>query len=207
MSVSRTALDRAVATMQGLTYAEVLEQVLGLAVDVQLAVLRVLGEVQGGDLGDVLVLALTLLLLKLEGDATDGATLNTLHQVGGVASNLRKKKSQSAIPSYNSLARRFSSKPGLERLCASRANLVAEALGGNDGNLIADALVGLEVEGQAGVVPLDDDLGGLLDGLGTNATHFGGIGLVVVGGRWVVEQSLVRSSRPGKLVVCTVVGN
>lgn len=32
-------------------------------------------------------------------------------------------------------------------------------------------LVGLEVEGELGVVPLDDDLGGLLDGLGANATH------------------------------------
>lgn len=53
--------------------------------------------------------------------------------------------------------------------------LVAEALGGNDGNLIADPLVGLEVQGELGVVPLNDDLGGLLDGLGTNATHFDGV--------------------------------
>ena len=88
MSVSRTVLDRAVATMQGLTYAEVLEQVLGLAVDVQLAVLRVLGEVQSGDLGDVLVLALALLFLELERDTADGTTLDTLHQVSGVAGNL-----------------------------------------------------------------------------------------------------------------------
>jgi hypothetical protein len=49
--------------------------------------------------------------------------------------------------------------------------LVAEALGCNDGNLIANSLVGLEVEGQLGVVSLNDDLGGLLNGLGTNATH------------------------------------
>ncbi len=55
------------------------------------------------------------------------------------------------------------------------ADLVAEALGGDDSNLIADALVGLEVEGELGVVPLNDDLGGLLNGLGTNATHFGGL--------------------------------
>lgn len=61
------------------------------------------------------------------------------------------------------------------------ANLVAETLGSNDGNLIADALVGLEVEGETRVVSLNDDLGGLLDGLGTDATHFGGIGLVLVG--------------------------
>ena len=53
------------------------------------------------------------------------------------------------------------------------AYLVAQTLASNDGNLIADALVGLEVEGELGVVSLNDDLGGLLDGLGTNATHFG----------------------------------
>lgn len=117
-----------------------LEQVLGLGIDVQLARLGVLGEVESGDLGDVLILALTLLLLQLEGDTTDGTVLDTLHQVGGVA-----------------------------------GNLVAQALGGDDGDLIANALVGLEVEGQLGVEPLNDDLGGLLDGLGTNATHFGGI--------------------------------
>ena len=33
-------------------------------------------------LGDVVVLPLTLLLLQLEGDTTDGALLDTLHQVG-----------------------------------------------------------------------------------------------------------------------------
>ena len=49
--------------------------------------------------------------------------------------------------------------------------LVAKTLRGNDCDLIADSLVGLEVEGQLGVVTLNNDLGGLLDGLGTNATH------------------------------------
>jgi len=118
--------------------AKVLEEVLGLGVDIELTALRVLGEVEGGDLGDVLILALTLLLLELEGDTADGSTLDALHQVSGVA-----------------------------------GNLVAQALRGNDGDLIADALVGLEVEGQLGVVPLNDDLGGLLDCLCANATHFG----------------------------------
>jgi hypothetical protein len=61
------------------------------------------------------------------------------------------------------------------------SHLVAQALGGNDGNLIADALVGLEVESQLGVVTLNDDLGGLLDSLGTNATHF--CGMWLFGGR------------------------
>ena len=70
------------------TYAEALEQVLGLLVYVERARLAVLGEVEGGDLGDVLILALTLLFLKLEGDTADGAALDTLHQVCGVAGDL-----------------------------------------------------------------------------------------------------------------------
>jgi hypothetical protein len=70
------------------SYAEVLEEVLGLSVHVELATLRVLGEVEGRDFGDVLILALTLLLLELEGDTTDGTALNTLHQVRRVTSNL-----------------------------------------------------------------------------------------------------------------------
>ena len=53
--------------------------------------------------------------------------------------------------------------------------LVAKTLGGNNGDLIADALVGLEVESQLGVVALNDDLSGALHGLGTDATHFGGL--------------------------------
>jgi hypothetical protein len=141
------------------TYAEALEEVLGLLVDVESARLAVLGEVEGGDLGDVLILALTLLFLELEGDTADGTTLDTLHQ-----------------------------------MCCVSGDLVPETLGGDDGNLvpvvsklfiplpqlpyvqphlIANPLVGLEVERQLGVVPLNDDLGGLLDGLCSNATHFG----------------------------------
>lgn len=67
--------------------AEGLEEVLGVGVDIELAGLG-LGDIESGDLGDVLVLALTLLLLELEGDTADGATLDTLHQVGGVTSDL-----------------------------------------------------------------------------------------------------------------------
>jgi len=40
-------------------------------------------------------------------------------------------------------------------------------------HLIANPLVGLEVERQLGVVALNDDLGGLLDRLCSNATHVG----------------------------------
>lgn len=161
------------------TYAEVLEQVLGLAVDLEKAALLV-GGVEGGDLGDVLILALTLLLLKLEGDTTDGTALNALHQMRGVT-----------------------------------GNLVAEALGGNDGNFIADALVGLEVEGQAGVVTLNDDLGGLLDGLGADATHFGGVVWllgervlieVVVGSLESFRAALTKFRPSGNLVVNVISG-
>jgi hypothetical protein len=59
-----------------------------------------------------------------------------------------------------------------------KSHLVAEALGSDDSDLITDTLVGLEVECELGIVALNDDLSGLLDGLGTNATHFGGIRLV-----------------------------
>lgn len=45
-------------------------------------------HVESRDLGDVLVLALSLLLLKLEGDAADGSLLNALHEVCRVAGNL-----------------------------------------------------------------------------------------------------------------------
>jgi hypothetical protein len=87
------------------------------------------------DLRNVLVLSLTLLLLKLERDTTDGTSLNTLHQVGG-----------------------------------ETGNLVSQTLRGDDGDFIADSLVGLEVKSETGVVLLNDDAGGLLDGFGTDAT-------------------------------------
>lgn len=70
------------------TYAHALEQVLGVGIDIKLTRLG-LGNIQSGDLRNVLILTLTLLLLKLEGDTADGATLDTLHKVGGIASNLQ----------------------------------------------------------------------------------------------------------------------
>lgn len=66
--------------------AQSLNQVSGLGVNLQLAV--GVGQVQSGDLWDVLVLSLTLLLLQLERDTTDWALLDSLHQVGGVTSDL-----------------------------------------------------------------------------------------------------------------------
>lgn len=61
-------------------------------------------------------------------------------------------------------------------------DLVTETLGSNDGDLITDSLVGLEIESQLWVVSLDNDLGGLLNCLGTNATHDYGIWGFVGGG-------------------------
>lgn len=72
------------------TYAHRFEQVLGVGVDVQLARFG-LGDVQSGDLRDILVLALTLLFLQLEGDTADRATLDSLHEVGGVTSDLNRQ--------------------------------------------------------------------------------------------------------------------
>lgn len=48
-------------------------------------------------------------------------------------------------------------------------DLVPHALRGGDGDLVDDALVRVEVEGETGVVLLDDGPRGLLDGLGSDS--------------------------------------
>lgn len=53
----------------------------------------------------------------------------------------------------------------------SPSNFISELFATNDGNLVANALVGVEVMGDLSVVLLNDDPGSLLDRLGTNATH------------------------------------
>jgi hypothetical protein len=68
------------------TYTKALEELLCLVVHLQS--ILVLSEVEGRNFGDVLILSLTLLFLELEGDTTDGTTLNTLHQMCCVAGNL-----------------------------------------------------------------------------------------------------------------------
>ena len=73
----------------GRTYAQALQQLLSVGVDIESSILAVDGVVESGDLGDVLILALTLLFLKLEGDTADGPTADTLHQVRSVSSNLK----------------------------------------------------------------------------------------------------------------------
>jgi len=52
------------------------------------------------------------------------------------------------------------------------SNLVTHTLGGGDGDLIDDTLVGVEVESKTGVVLLDDGTCGFLDGLGTDSLLF-----------------------------------
>lgn len=113
--------------------SESLEEVGSVVVNLELVV--GVRKVKSRDLGDVLVLSLSLLLLELEGDTSDGTLLDSLHEVGGVASNL-----------------------------------VSESLGGDDSDLVSESLVGLEIEGELGVVSLNHDLGGPLDSLSSNST-------------------------------------
>ena len=63
-----------------------LEEILGLGVDLEQTALG-LGVVESRNLGNVLILALTLLFLQLEGDTADGATLDTLHPVSPIITN------------------------------------------------------------------------------------------------------------------------
>ena len=83
------------------------------------------------------------------------------------------------------------------------ANLIPQSFARDDGNLIADTLVGLEVEGQSWVITFDDDFSRFFDRLRasvsaklhilefktrrfylcTNATHVGGVGGWVINGR------------------------
>jgi hypothetical protein len=47
-------------------------------------------------------------------------------------------------------------------------DLVAETLGGDNGDFIGNLFVGLKVECEAGVVLFNEDARGFLDGLGAN---------------------------------------
>jgi hypothetical protein len=71
------------------TYTEALEEVLGLSINLKLSALG-LSDIKSRNFGYVLILAFSLFFLELEGDTTDGTTLNTLHQMGCVSSNLFK---------------------------------------------------------------------------------------------------------------------
>ncbi|KAK3404464.1 hypothetical protein EUGRSUZ_K00772 [Eucalyptus grandis] len=62
----------------------------------------------------------------------------------------------------------------LHQVGGEPGDLVPEPLGGDDGDFLQDLLVRVEVQGHAGVVPLDHLAGGLLHGLGADAAHGGG---------------------------------
>jgi hypothetical protein len=68
----------------------------------------------------------------------------------------------------------------LHQVGGESGDFVSHALRGGDGDLIDDALVCVEVEGQAGVVLLDDGPRGLLDGLGSDSLFVVVVVVVVV---------------------------
>ena len=51
-----------------------------------------------------------------------------------------------------------------------RTHLISETFTSNDGDLIANTLVGLEVQSQFWIITFDYDFGRFLDGLCANAT-------------------------------------
>ena len=59
---------------------------------------------------------------------------------------------------------------GAQQGMKPETHLVPQTLAGNDGNLIANTLVGLEVQGQFRVVTFNYDFGRFLDCLRANAT-------------------------------------
>ncbi len=63
-----------------------LEHVLGLAVHLEDVVF------EGGDVGDVVVPPLSLLLLQLDGDPAHCGALQPFHQVGDESANLKEEK-------------------------------------------------------------------------------------------------------------------
>ena len=74
-------------------------------------------------------------------------------------------------------------------------DLVAKALGWDDGDILGDALVGVEVEGQARVVLLDDDAGRLRIEEGGDATSERDCGITT---RVFTAGPVVPSPRAGK---------
>jgi hypothetical protein len=115
-----------------------------------------------------LILSFTLLFLKLEGDTADWTSLDTLHQMCSVTRNLATIVSSITFQTPNTLFVRV----WLVLVCSLiLTHLVPQSLACDHSNFIANSLVGLEVEGEFWVVSLDDDLGGLLDSLRSNATH------------------------------------
>jgi hypothetical protein len=57
-------------------------------------------------------------------------------------------------------------------MCDETGNLVLQGLGQNDGDLLAYPLVCVDIDGQPGVVFLNDQLRSLPDGFSPFTTHF-----------------------------------
>ena len=87
-SLDRVALCHSNHVHRYAIEAHALEEVFGVGVDVELAGLRVLREVESGNFWNVLIFAFSFLFLKFEGNTTNRAALNTFHQMGRVAGDL-----------------------------------------------------------------------------------------------------------------------
>jgi len=163
---------------------ESLEHFLGLRIDIDGI------GVKGRAVGHDIHAALTLLLLKLQGDAADGPPRNPFHQM--LHTHIRISNLQIAELGLHTdekrvwRCKRMSSKYQKITYRGEASNLVAKALGRDDGNILSDLLVGLEIMSQTGVVLLDENTCCLLDGLGANATLH----------RHMYEKSLEHQERP-----------
>jgi len=91
--------------------------------------------IESGDVGDVVVFTLTFFLLELERDTANGATLNTLHQMGGETEIL--------------LRRRFEGTTACKVRMLDPPYLIHAMTATHD--FIDDSLVGVEIEGWARV--------------------------------------------------------
>jgi hypothetical protein len=100
---------------------------LGLSVNIQ----RSISVVQGGHIGDVLILPLTLFLLQSERDTSDGTLLDSLHQVGGDC----KTENMTNVQPFPSNLR-------MKLPIRTTRDLVPQPLGGDHRDLIENSLVG-----------------------------------------------------------------
>ena len=71
------------------------------------------------------------------------------------------------VPGGSGTPDRSSRGNSAHQMCCESSNLVAHSLGRQNGNLINDTLVGVEIEGQFSVVLLDDSTSTLLNDLCT----------------------------------------
>ena len=133
LSETSVSLRRNVDDRERQLQAKRLDHLRGLLVDVQNTLS--VNQVQSGNIWNVLVLSLSLLLLKLERDTSNWTLLDSLHQMGSVT-----------------------------------CDLVSQSLGLDSGDLIAESLVGLEIQSKLWIVTLNQSLGGTLDGLSSNST-------------------------------------